>query len=94
MTSWLSRWASMIASSISGSGISSAEPLDHHDRLVGAGDDEVEVALLHLGGGREGDDTWPSTRPSRMAPIGPMNGTSWQRISEAEAPMIERTSGH
>ena len=31
------------------------EPFDHDDGLVGGGDDQVEVAVLHLGGGREGD---------------------------------------
>ena len=31
------------------------EALDHRDRLARAGDDEVEVALLHLGGGRHDD---------------------------------------
>ena len=31
------------------------EPFDHDDGLVGGGDDQVEVAVLHLGGGRQGD---------------------------------------
>ncbi len=35
--------------------------------------------------------SWPSTRPSRTAPIGPMYG-SCARTSDAEAPMIDSTS--
>ena len=33
-----------------------AKPLDHHDRAVGAGDDEIQVALLHLVDRRQCDE--------------------------------------
>ena len=36
--------------------------------------------------------SWPSTRPSRTAPIGPENGTR-ASTSAADAPMIDGTSG-
>ncbi len=70
--------------------------LDHQDRLLGAGDDQVEVrAALCVRAAdppRSGLTTkLPSTLPIRTAPTGVGNGMS-EIISAAEAPFIARMS--
>ncbi len=67
-----------------------AESFDHHDPVFGARDDQVEIAFgefIDVGQG----DQFPFHPRSRTEPIGPRNG-SRARTSEAEAPIIDRTS--
>ena len=49
---------------------------DHHDGFFAAGDDDVQQALLLLGHGGIGDASWPSSKPTRTAAIGLVNGRS------------------
>ena len=69
-----------------------AEPLDHHDGLLGAGDDQVEVAVLQLLGGRERDELAVDAAQPDRPRSGPRNGTC-ASSSAAEAPIIDGTSG-
>ena len=65
--------------------------LDHQDRLVGAGDDQVELELLRalLLGGLTTKS--PSSLPTRTAPTCLATGMS-EIASAAEAPFIARMS--
>ena len=82
----------MIASAISASGISWPKPSIMTIACVGAGDDQVEVALLELVGGREGDEL--AVDPAQADGADRARGTGRRASSsEAEAPIIERTSG-
>ena len=66
--------------------------LDHQDRLLGAGDDQVEVAASPSRSSSRGLTTkLPSILPIRTAPTGVGSGMS-EIISAAEAPFIARMS--
>ena len=70
----LAAWANITAPSIWSSRELIGFGFDHHHRIVGAGDDQVEIAVgdLLLVGLRIYS---PSIMPTRAAPIGPMKGT-------------------
>ena len=65
----------MIASCISGSGISWPKPSIMTTAVARAGDDQVEVALLHLLGGRQRRRTGRRSGRAGWPPIGPRKGT-------------------
>ena len=80
----------MIASPISASGSSSPKPSIMTTALSVLA--TIRSRSLFSSSSAVGKATsLPSTRPSRIAPIGPWNG-SCARTSAAEAPMIESTS--
>ncbi len=64
---------------------------DHDDRVLGDGDDEVDVGLLDLLEGRVARRTRRSTRATRMPASGPAHGMS-EMCSAALAPVSARTS--
>ena len=91
ITGWKCLWPNITAPSMSVLGKLLGLGLDHQHGVVGAGDDEVERALGHLVDG--GLSTYsPSIKPTRAAPIGPMNGTP-ERVSAAEAATIAEDVG-
>ena len=61
-SSWMSmsgcraRWPKRMASAMTSSGRSLAPGLDHHDRVAGAGDDQVELRVRELAVGRVDDE--------------------------------------
>ena len=80
----------MIASYISASG--SSRPNPSIMTIVLSVEATIRSRSLSFISPAVGRATYLSlTRPSLTAPMGPMNGTC-ERIKEAEAPMIERTS--
>ncbi len=90
MISWLSRCAAMIASAISGSGSSWPKPSIMTMALAVLA--TTRSRSLSASSSTSGSGmSLPSTRASRMAPIGPRKGTRASR-SVAEAPIIEGTS--
>jgi hypothetical protein len=64
--------------------------LDHHNGVLGARDDQVDVGLLAVGVGRV-ETNWPSSRPTRTAPTACENGTV-EQVSATEAPLMARMS--
>jgi hypothetical protein len=86
----ISAWANSTAPSIS-SGQFLGFRFHHHHGIVGGGDDEVELALGNLRQ-RRVELYSPSLKPTRAAPIGPMNGTP-EMVSAAEAAIIATISG-
>ena len=74
-----------------GLGDAAGAGLDHQDRLVGAGDDQVEVELLVASPRRGLTTKSPSSLPIRTAPTCLATGTG-EIASAAEAPFIARMS--
>ena len=65
--------------------------LDHQHGVGGAGDHEIELALGHLV--ERGLSTYsPLMKPTRAAPIGPMNGAP-DSVSAADEATSARMSG-
>ena len=92
MISWLYRCAVMIASAISDSGISRPKPSIMTTALSVPA--TIRSRSLNSSSAAVGKGmSLPSTRASLTAPIGPRNGTFSAMISDADAPMIDGTSG-
>ena len=56
MSGCRARWPNRMASAMTSSGRSLAPGLDHHDRVAGAGDDQVELRVGELAVGRVDDE--------------------------------------
>ena len=66
--------------------------LDHDDRVVGAGDDQVDVGLVALGVGRVEDELAVDPADAHGAD-GRVERESSEQVSATEAPLMARMSG-